>query len=108
MRTDSMIDAASAGDIERVRMLITVYGARINQGHTKHNSARSGAERRVRMVGRGGKRWTGRDVCVQFAGRTALITAAENGHAEVCGELLKFGADINLVDEVRAPRAICV
>ncbi len=43
-----MIDAANAGDFERMRSLINVYGARINQGHTKNGTTRFGAERRVR------------------------------------------------------------
>ncbi len=43
-------------------------------------------------------------------GKTALMLAARNGHANVVGALLKAKADIGLADKeyTKAPSAICV
>ena len=39
-------------------------------------------------------------VITQYAGYTALMAAAINGHTETVAELVKAGADMNLQDKV--------
>lgn len=59
--------------------LVSIYGADVNHAHSGYPVAPAGK-------------------LPTYHGRTAIIAAAEYGHAETCVKLLHLGAEVTLVD----------
>lgn len=97
-RTDRLNDAISSDDTAKVRELVG-YAVDINQqnssGQTALMNARNGEIARI-LIAAGAKV----DVRDSYD-MTALMYAAQTGHADVAGELLKAGADPNVKNKAR-------
>lgn len=97
------IDAAAAGDIQRMKSL-SALGAEVNgreDGTTPlFRAARAGQEESVRFLLGMGANINDVSSLNSFHGRTALMAAAYEGYGDVVKILLAAGADRSLRDSV--------